>query len=837
MERKSSLNIGVSLCFAAAATTCLAAVASAMMPSANEMATASKWVESRFSGKKNVVERPCGLVVLANHDPVQRNTRNGAPLKIADKEYTRGLYCHAHSKIVVKLPSPGKKYTAIAGVDAAAPPGTVVFSVSVGDKEKFNSGLVRGGQPGKPVDVSLNGAYEFVIEVNDGGDGIAWDQSDWADAKVTLEDGRELWLGDMSFLSAWDVSGSGPFFSFNYDGKPSSEFISSWELSTKKHKIDKNRISRVLTYRDPATGLEIRADGIEYKDYPTVEWTLHFKNTGSSDTPIISDIQAVDIAMSRGDGSEYVLHHNNGSATGPGDYMPLETQLGTDSDTVIAASNGRPTEANMPYFDIDMGGNGLIMVLGWPGQWSTRFKRDSSVGLHIQGGQELTYFKLHPGEEVRTPLVVLQFWSDGDWIRAQNIWRRWMIAHSLPRPGGKLQPPHLAACSSHQFAEMQNANEENQELFIDRYLEEKLPLDYWWMDAGWYINYGSWMNTGTWTVDPKRFPHGLKAISDHAHSNGVKTIVWFEPECVTPKTWIADNHPDWVLGPEGWTAKGHDDAGAWELLNLGNPEARQWLTDMLDTTIKEQGIDLYRQDFRLAPVGPWRANDADDRQGITEIRHCEGYLANWDELQKRHPNMPIDSCAAGGRRNELEAMRRAVPLLRSDYILEPVGNQCHTYGISFWLPLYGTGVNTSDAYGFRSVMCPMLNACYDVRRKDLDYDSIRRLMNQWKQVRDYFLGDYYPLTPYSQDNQTWIAWQFDKPESGEGMVEAFRRDKSFYVSAAFCLRGLESGATYTVTNPDTAEKTQYTGKELMETGLRMTISEKPGSAMLVYKKS
>ena len=71
-------------------------------------------------------------------------------------------------------------------------------------------------------------------------------------------------------------------------------------------------------------------------------------------------------------------------------------------------------------------------------------------------------------------------------------------------------------------------------------------------------------------------------------------------------------------------------------------------------------------------------------------------------------------------------------------ICEPLGNQCHTYGISFWIPLYGTAVNTSDPYAFRSVMCPLLNACYDVRRKDLDYRALRQLFGQWKQTAPYF---------------------------------------------------------------------------------------------------
>ncbi|MDP7288943.1 MAG: hypothetical protein QGH94_13220, partial [Phycisphaerae bacterium] len=59
-------------------------------------------------------------------------------------------------------------------------------------------------------------------------------------------------------------------------------------------------------------------------------------------------------------------------------------------------------------------------------------------------GQELTHFKLLPGEEVRTPLIALLFWQ-GDWIRAQNLWRRWMMAHSMPKPGGRLPPPQFAS--------------------------------------------------------------------------------------------------------------------------------------------------------------------------------------------------------------------------------------------------------------------------------------------------------------------------------------------------------------------------------------------------------
>lgn len=800
-------------------------VAGAATVSPNEMAEARRWVAAKFEGVHVGKTRQSGLIVVANNGLVQPNARAGAPLNIAGVEYRRGLYCHAVSKVIVHLPGAGKAFSSTVGIDSHAGGGSVVFSVTVGSKERFRSKVLHCGDRGVPVQVALNGADELTLDVGDAGDGINCDQANWADAKVEMADGSTLWLGDMPFIADKPSYSTEPPFSFLYDGKPSADLLKSWEFKRSSRKLSGDLTERTLTWTDPATGLVVRCDGIEYLDFPTIEWTLHIKNTGAADTPILSEIRALDTRFECDAGHKFALNHHRGTTVSQSDFEPISTTLNPKDTLRFAPTGGRPLGTVFPYFNLQAGDEGTIIVVGWPGQWAAEFARDNARGLDVRAGQEKTHLKLHPGEEIRTPLIVLQFWQ-GDAAHAQNVWRRWMLAHNLPRPGGKLMESFLPVVSGNHFPGLL-CNQTDEIRYVDRFLEEKIKPDALWMDAGWYVNKGSWSSTGTWEIDSNRFPGGLRAIADHVHARGIKLMVWFEPERVTPGSKLYTEHPEWLLGKDGGT----------KLLNLGNPQARGWLTDFVDRFMTEQGIDYYRQDFNMDPLAYWRANDAEDRQGITEINHITGYLAFWDELRRRRPEMLIDSCASGGHRNDLETMRRAVPLLRSDHILDPVGEQGHTYGLASWLPFTGTGFIDFDRYIFRSTMGPDTTLALDSRRKDLDWPLLRLLVSQWRELAPCYLGDYYPLSRYSLDADQWMAWQFDRPDLGRGVVQAFRRSESLYEAARYKLHGLDPGATYELRDLDHPRTRTATGRELMEQGLSVEIHEGPGAVVIAYRRA
>ena len=80
-----------------------------------------------------------------------------------------------------------------------------------------------------------------------------------------------------------------------------------------------------------------------------------------------------------------------------------------------------------------------------------------------------------------------------------------------------------------------------------------------------------------------------------------------------------------------------------------------------------------------------------------------------------------------------------------------------------------------------------------------------------------------------------MAYQLDQPEPGREMVLALRRPESPYESARFSLRALEQ-TDYRLTNLDTGEETNRSGKELIEAGPEVRLEKRASSALFLYTR-
>jgi alpha-galactosidase len=627
-----------------------------------------------------------------------------------------------------------------------------------------------------------------------------------------------------------------PSFSFLYDRESSRDFLSGWKFAERSEKLDDLRLQRTRTYSDPRTGLEVRCVSIEYADFPAVEWVMYFTNSGRTATPILTKILPLDMRVPARNTDEIVLHGTRGDDNSAQSFAPQETVFPPDSwaTVTLAPIGGRSSDGTSPFFGLDWRTGGVAVAVGWSGQWQAVCGRDPDGAFAVRAGQQTAHFRLLPGETVRTPRILLVFWQGPDPLRGTNLFRQILLKHFLPRRNGALVFPPI--CASVNEVDP-GGNYEGPHVRVMKPLAER-GYEVFWSDMDpqqWYPG-GFPEGTGNWEVDTVKYPHGLKPVAEAAHEAGLGYLLWFEPERVFPGTRLHGEHPEWLIKP---------DAARSSLFGLHIPEARKWITDLMDTFVTETRLDWMRWDFNIEPLTAWTRADAPDRRGTTEAHYIEGLYAMWDDLRARHPGLVIDVCASGGRRIDIETLRRGLPLWHSDLQCDgshPAADQLQNDGLNRWLPFHGTLASGYEpAYAFRSGMTAgniNVGAGADglVNNDHPEtLDATRRTTAVYGRVRPFMTGDYYPLFPHTAEEDAWFGYQFHRPDLDAGMAMLFRREKCAEEDETAKLRDIDPKASYEVEFVDAGETRTMSGPELAS--LKVRIPEKPGSALIFYKKA
>ena len=640
------------------------------------------------------------------------------------------------------------------------------------------------------------------------------------------------------WITSTFAKGKTPPFSFVYDGVESQTFIHKWRYSIVKNETAEGVVSYTVSYEDRATGLRVDCHVKGFQEFGAVEWMLNFTNCGKENTPQITSVKTVDYSVVAAQEGNYKVHKVMGSNHSRVDFHPAIIDVTKDNPLMMSPVSGRSSDTSaFPFFNIlSQDNKGIVVAVGWTGTWFADMTIPQDKSLNLAVGMKRMDLHLYPGEKIRTPLVAMLFWESDDYMAGNNKFRRFVLKHHTHKPSeeyasytplsGGIDYGDPAPCNEYVCL-----TEEYAVALIKRYQFFELHPEVIWLDAGWYeVNNGYnsswWSNVGSWVADKKRFPRGLKPLSDAAHSIGAKFLVWFEPERVYDGTLLAKEHPEWLLK----VGAGNN------LLDLSNKEALEWLCKYIGDFMEQNGIDYYRQDFNMPIDVYWERFDEPGRIGMKEIRHIEGLYAYWDYLLERFPDMLIDNCASGGRRIDLETISRSIPLWRTDYQYgEPNGYQCHTYGLHHYIPLHGTATYAVDNYGSRSSLSSATTCFFEYSSKDkVTIPGMQKMMQQFRDVRPYFLEDFYPLTGIADNtsNDVWLAYQLNRPSDDTGIVMAFRRE-NMQSEITVKLRGLKADATYEILNEDSGVVVSFTGEELMK-GLKLWLHQPYSSLLLKY---
>lgn len=619
-----------------------------------------------------------------------------------------------------------------------------------------------------------------------------------------------------------------PGFSFTYDGLPFDS--AAWRVE---------ETAAGWTYRH-CCGLTVAAEYRRFEGSEAVEVMLRLTNEGTEPTGIIEGLLPVDLSLPVPKHSTSTLHRAQGSLCQIDDFQPLTTDLAAGGEIVLEPNGGRSSNGVLPFMNLQGPEGGLVVAVGWSGQWRAVFTREGEA-VRLTVGMASTHFRLEPGESVRTPRVLLAPWRGEQPEVGQNELRQLILKHYTPLdPDGRPCLPPLSHNTMMTYYTQGTTNEREMLGMLQRCAE--LGLEAFWIDACWYGTVGNsknpedgWApNAGNWFYNRQNFPDGLAGIGEAVAAEGMDFVVWFEPERVYAGSLIDREHPEFVLKlPDNPTG----------LFDLGRPEAREYLVGLISGFISDAGITIYRQDFNMDPLAYWQAADASDRVGVSEMKYVAGLYDLWDELRRRHPGLRIDNCSSGGRRIDLETVSRSYPLWRSDF--SDAGGPKHgqglavadqiVNGLSAWVPLHGGAVWSAEPYQWRSAMATGASLYGDLRGEGFPVRLTRQAVAELRRLRPLMLKDYYRLSPTTTDLADWSGYQFHDPASGSGFAMFFRRPESPRVTREAGLRALEPEGEYQMvawTGYEESVREEKSGKEMAD--LVVQIGEAPGSVLLEY---
>ncbi|PWU20929.1 MAG: hypothetical protein C5B50_02950 [Verrucomicrobia bacterium] len=627
-------------------------------------------------------------------------------------------------------------------------------------------------------------------------------------------------------------------FSFTFNGRTNDSLLPNWRLESGGTNQPDGTFDFHRVWTDLATGLRVSFEGRSHANYDDLEWVVYFENTGSRDTPILENIQALDLtrAAPLASGAPYRLHRTKGAPADPTDFEPTIANLWPGKPEHLSAGGGRSSNRDFPFFKVETAEGSWIVAVGWSGQWAAEAQSPDGYHLRLTAGLEKTHFLLHPGEKVRSPRLLVMFQA-GDTLEANARFRQLIYEHYAARRAsqtpvlpGKRNPLPVLFCNT-AFTRgggwLNECNASNQISLIRAYAP--LGLEAVITDAGWFE--GGWpAGAGNWTPRKNAYPDGMVPVAKAAKDNGMVYGLWFEPERVIAGTEFHRLRPDWLLS-DG--APGQNTL----LANFGLAGVQNYFFNIVKGFMDLPGFDFYRQDFNMDPLLYWQHNDTVDRQGITELHYIEGLYAYWDRLADAWPDSLREECASGGRRIDLETLRRMPLHQKSDYWFDNEVDQASLWSLSEYLPnnLITVPLCRMDKYSFHSTLAASLIPGWIADAPDFDRATARKLLDRYREIRPLLIGAWYPLLPYSRSPRDWLAMQFHRPELDEGLLLFFRRSENPFRTVEVALHGLQMGGLYDLTFDSTRKKMRTRGGALMKEFL-VTLPERHSSEMVTYKR-
>lgn len=453
-------------------------------------------------------------------------------------------------------------------------------------------------------------------------------------------------------------------------------------------------------------------------------------------------------------------------------------------------------------------------------------------------GHQLSW-PLKPGEHLTSPECVSVFARDGGVgamsRKFHDVFRQHLIRSSfVDQP----RPPLLNDWEGVKF-------DFDQQNIIDMARETAaLGLSIFVMDDGWFgvkhPRVDDHAGLGDWEPNPDRFPKGLAPPIEEltqfevaGTQDRLKFGIWVEPEMVSPKSELYEQHPDWVLHAGEYP---RTEIRYQLILNLALPEVQDYIIASISKVVSSAPISYVK----------W-----DNNRGMHEVASPSTYHAYMlglyrvlDTLTARFPDVLWEGCASGGGRFDAGILQYFPQSWASDNT-DAVDRLSIQFGITTVYPASSMGCHVSrvpnevthrmTSVTFRAHVA-MMGGSFGLELEpskipDEERKELPELLQLAKKINPIVInGSLWKLS---------LPWQSQHPaamyvcqDGSQAVLFAFQT----VGTPAHCLptvqlQGLDANATYLLDGKD-----KYSGATLMNGGMQFAFQGDFDSRVVFLEK-
>ena len=352
-----------------------------------------------------------------------------------------------------------------------------------------------------------------------------------------------------------------------------------------------------------------------------------------------------------------------------------------------------------------------------------------------------------------------------------------------------------------------------------------LGIELFVLDDGWFgTRDNDDSSLGDWFVNEEKIQGTLNDLAKDINEMGLKFGLWFEPEMISPKSKLYEEHPDWCIHVPGRT---RNQARKQLILDLSREEVCDAIIKMLKDVLKSAPISYVKWDMNRNMTEIGSSNLPRERQKEVAHRYMLGLYRIMETITSEFPEILFESCSGGGGRFD-GGMLYYMPQTWASDDTDAIERLKIQYGTSLVYPTVTMGSHVSEVPNHQVGRITPLSTRAAVAMEgsfgyELDInkmtseekEEVKKQVEFYKEIRQICqFGDLYRLKNTFDGNDA--AWMHLSKDKSKGVITYVKPYGEVNVlPKRLKLRVLEKEAIYKVVETNEV----YGGDELMYVGL------------------